>query len=85
MSTLPSEPGLSTRETVVKLIEALVDELRGPEAAEWQNVTAHDYLDALGGWLSGCAGYYRHNFDQDVPDNACQILADALIAAKTYE
>ena len=74
-----------SRETVVKLIERLVQELEGPEAIGWDNTTVHDYLDALAGWLSDCAGYYRHNFGQAIPDNAWRVLTDALEAARTYE
>jgi hypothetical protein len=73
-----------TAETVVKLIERLVDELMDG-AKEWENTSAESYLDALGGWLGDRAGYYRNNFGIDVPDNPWRILYDALEAARTYE
>jgi len=74
-----------TRESVVELIERLVEELRSRDIIRWENTTLDFYLDALGGWLSDCRGYYRNNFDADVPENPWRVISDALEAARTYE
>jgi hypothetical protein len=74
-----------TRETLVRLIERLVEELTSGDRGAWENTTAEAYLDALGGWLSSARGYYQNNFGTDIPDNPWQVMCDAFEAARKYE
>ena len=55
---------------------------RAPEA--WENQNLPDFLEALGGWLDDCGGYYA-NQRRVLPSNAWQIVDDALRAATIYE
>jgi len=52
----------------------------------WGNSNLRSFLEALGGWLNDCDGYYTNTdskLDPNIPN--WQIIADALKAAKTYE
>ena len=55
---------------------------RAPEA--WENQNLPDSLEALGGRLDDCRGYYA-NQRRVLPSNAWQIVDDALRAATIYE
>jgi hypothetical protein len=76
--------GVDSKKALSEFIAALADDCAAdPEA--WENVTLHQYLLALTGWLEASDGYYR-NFGLPVPQTpSWKTIAEMLIAARVYE
>jgi hypothetical protein len=74
---------IESRQELVDLIFKLLDE---NDAVEWQNETAHSFLQAMAAWLNDADGFYRNIKEARDPNNASwQLFADALQAAAVYE
>ncbi len=74
----------SKRVAVVGLIRRLLNEFQESPPEAWANRTVDQYLEALAAWIEDCDGYYA-NQGRSVPDDAWDILSDALQAARSYE
>jgi hypothetical protein len=73
-----------TRDGVADLLRRLAKEAE-KGAKGWENTTVDTFVDALAACLRSSGGYYHNNFGKEIPDNAWQVIYDALEAAKTYE
>ncbi|MBL1175491.1 MAG: hypothetical protein FWK01_10245 [Pantanalinema sp. GBBB05] len=74
---------MDSRQELIALISRLLEE---NDAAEWENETAHRFLEALAAWLNDADGFYRNIKEARDPNEASwQLFADALQAATVYE
>jgi hypothetical protein len=74
-----------TRDAALEILEQLQTQLQSGPDGGWTNSTLESYLEALFAWITDCPGYYRNNFDLDVPTNGWEVICDALMAARDYE
>jgi hypothetical protein len=75
---------LQTREDFVAFVSALSHD-RQQKVGEWENRDLHTYLEAVAAWTEDLDGYF-HNQQQPVPPHPTwQLLAQILLAAKSYE
>ena len=71
---MPERTRIESRQQLIDLIFRLLDE---NDATEWENETAHSFLQALGAWLNDAEGFYRNNKEARDPDDASwQLFAD---------
>ncbi|PID46150.1 MAG: hypothetical protein CSB47_05430 [Proteobacteria bacterium] len=69
-----------------KELIALIKELSAEAPDKWGNVSAYEFLEALGAWLEDADGFYENCHIEVSPEYpSWQIFADALQAATIYE
>jgi hypothetical protein len=74
---------IKSKEEFISLISKM---LSNENAAGWENVTAHDYLEALARWIEDCDGFYSNlKIPMNTESASWQLFADALQAATVYE
>jgi len=75
----------SGRDLTAATATDLAGEWVGDDSAPgWENQTVPAFLGAFAGWLRDAEGYYA-NRGQALPEDAWQIVQDALRAAVIYE
>ena len=72
------------RDAAIEILDQLLRELRASPVG-WENSSLPTYLEALAAWIEDCPGYYRNNFNRDVPADGWEVICDALLAARSYE
>jgi len=73
-----------SREQLAKFVSVLaVDLTQNPD--EWENKSLGAFLEGLSGWIADMDGYYLNN-NLVVPDEPnWRVVAEMLIAARSYE
>lgn len=75
---------IRSREDFVAFVTALTKDLRD-NPMTWENTSLERFLEALGAWVEDMDGYYT-NQGRAVPQQPdWKVVADMLMAAKTYE
>lgn len=63
-----------------------IRKLSSEDTGEWENVSAPDFLRALGAWLDSASGFYNNfKLETSAEEPSWQLFADALQAATIYE
>jgi len=75
---------VQTREDLARFLNLLLEDLKDPRGA-WENPTLDSYLEALAEVVNGLDARFA-NLGMNLPDQPTWLLmADMLLAAKTYE
>jgi len=76
--------GVATREKVIAVIHAMVENLRGnPDA--WENATLDRFLEALAASLEGVEHAYANRGEILPTQPSWQLVAELLVMASGYE
>jgi hypothetical protein len=75
---------VQTREDLARFLNLLLEDLMSPNS-EWENPTLDSYLEALAAVVDGLDARFA-NLGMKLPDEpSWQLVADVLLAARTYE
>ena len=75
---------VSTREELARFIEDLAKDCRS-HLDEWENGDLLSFLGAMAGWIQDMDEYYRRTGQRIEDLSAWRMLAEALLAARSYE
>jgi hypothetical protein len=75
---------VDTQESLISFIAQLKADLEA-HAGEWSNADLASFLEAMGAWIQDMDGYYRNTGQTLSELPTWKILADILMAARTYE
>jgi hypothetical protein len=75
---------VNSRERLARFIVALhADLVADPQS--WQNVNLESFLEAMSGWVEDMEGYYRNAGEPFDGTLSWSMVAQILLAAKSYE
>ncbi|HEY4177751.1 MAG TPA: hypothetical protein VGM90_12985 [Kofleriaceae bacterium] len=75
---------VSSHAELVAFITALVADQQRDDTG-FMNVDLGSFLEAMGGWLADADGFYQNQGEQLAQQSPWRLMADALMAARTYE
>ena len=82
LKTLSSQ--VTSRAELARFVGALhADLVANPQS--WQNVNLESFLEAMSGWIEDMEGYYRNAGESFDGTPSWSMVAEILLAAKSYE
>jgi hypothetical protein len=84
MDLMDKANSVKSKDDFIRFIEGLLDNLHN-SPGEWENISLHDFLEAMASWVEDMEGYYTNNNLPIPNDINWKVFADILMAAKMYE
>ncbi|HEY4059733.1 MAG TPA: hypothetical protein VGM39_24130 [Kofleriaceae bacterium] len=75
---------VDSQQALVAFISALVADQKRDDT-DFMNVDLGSFLEAMGAWIDDADGYYKNRGEKLDEQSPWGLMADALMAARTYE
>lgn len=76
---------INSKEDLVAFIYVLIEDYKTNSSTTWENNTISSFLNGILGFIHDYEGFYLNSGEVPPPNMTWRLLAETLVAARTYE